>query len=418
MPTIKQGLPGIDPAKPNRDTGEYRPLRGGIQVMREGSTGAGTLGCLCRVTGDPKKVIALTCHHVVYKNCSDSPNHEQVGQPTGEDSCSDCCSDIFGKVLDSQCDTDVDITLIQLDGDTKWLAEVHEIGFVTATHDVTAAEAAPHTYQVKKRGRSSRLSGGHVTDIGVSGSMNNKDGTLFRNYTGAIRIEANPDPANPALTTGFSLAGDSGSAVLNAADEVVGILFGGGLSFDFATPIKDVIDKFKTGVPAPRRVQLEVAKATVLNDVQTVPKLMVADAQPSRAPLPLAEANRLEEELRASARGAWYADLYHRHLEEVRRLVTTDRRVTLVWHRSGAAEAFQWIMHAFTRPGDRVPEHVGGRPILACLDELAAVLARYGSTALRADLQTVLPTLPDIAGLRDHEIIERLGAAEREPAPA
>ena len=91
---------------------------------------------------------------------------------------------------------------------------------------------------------------------------------------------------------------------------------------------------------------------------------MVADAQPSRAPLPLAEANRLEEELRASARGAWYADLYHRHLEEVRRLVTTDRRVTLVWHRSGAAEAFEWIMHAFTRPGDRVPEHVGGRPII------------------------------------------------------
>ena len=418
VPTIKQ-LPGIDPTKENEDTGEYRPLKGGVQIVRKGGPGRGTLGCLCRVTGDPKKIIALTCHHVVYDKCSDIPDGEEVGQPTSKDSCSKCCSDIFGKVLDTRCDTDVDIALIQVEGETKWLAEVQEIGFVTSTHDVTAAEAAPHTYQVKKRGRSSKLSGGHVTDINVGGTIN-KHGAVFRTFTGAIRIEANPDPANPGATTGFSLEGDSGSAVLNDANEVVGILFGGGVSIDFATPIKSVIDKFATGVPPAQRVQLEVAKATKLDDVQTVPKAMVADAEPARVPLPLplSEARRLEEEIRASQRGAWYADLYFRHLEEVQRLVTTDRRVTLVWHRSGAAEVFQWIVHAFTRPGDRVPMRVGGRPILACLEELAGVLARHGSTALRTDLQAVLPSLPDIAGLRDREIIERLAATELEPALA
>jgi hypothetical protein len=417
VPTIKQGLPGIDPTKENADTGEYRPLKGGVQITRKGGPGDGTLGCLCRVTGDPKKIIALTCHHVVYDKCSDIPDGEEVGQPTSKDSCSKCCSDIFGKVLDTRCDADVDIALIQVEGETKWLAEVQEIGFVAGTHDVTAAEAAPHTYQVKKRGRSSKLSGGHITDIDVGGTIN-KHGTLYRTYTGAIRIEANSDPANPGATTGFSLEGDSGSAVLNDANEVVGILFGGGVSIDFATPIKSVIDKFATGVPPANRVQLEVAKATKLDDIQTVPKAMVADAERERVPLPLAQAQGLEEEIRASARGAWYADLYYRHLEEVQRLVTTDRRVTLVWHRSGAAEVFQWIVHAFTHPGDRVPGRVGGRTILACLEELAAVLARYGSTALRTDLQAALPSLPDIAGLRDREIIELLAATKREPALA
>lgn len=416
IPTIKQ-VAGIDPTKQNLDTGEHRPIIGGSQIVREGRGGEGTLGCLCRVIGDPKTVIALTCHHVIYKKCSDIPDGEEVGQPTSKDSCSECCSDIFGTVLDSQCDPDVDITLIKLKPETKWVAEVLEMSFITGTHTITDVEAAPHTYQVRKRGRSSKLSGGHVTDVDQTGTINNHDGTVHRSYTGATRIEANPDPANPGATTGFSLAGDSGAAVVNDSDEIVGILFGGGVSIDFMTPIEDVIAKFKTGLPATRQISLEVAIATALNDVQTVPAAMVADGEPERAPLRSAEADRLEEELRSSPQGAWYADLYDRHMEEVRRLVNTNRRVTVVWHRSGAAELFQWVVRAFTRPGERIPEQVGDRPALACLHDLAAVLGRYGSAALQADLQKALPTFPDIGGLRDDEIIERLRSPTGAPAP-
>ena len=45
------------------------------------------------------------------------------------------------------------------------------------------------------------------------------------------------------------------------------------------------------------------------------------------------------------------------------------------------------------------------------------MLGRYGSSGLQADLQKALPTFPDIGGLRDEEIIERLRSPTGAPAP-
>jgi hypothetical protein len=187
-----------------------------------------------------------------------------------------------------------------------------------------------------------------------------------------------------------------------------------------AFPIQAAIDKFATGVPAARRVQLAVATATTAGNTQTVPTAMVADEQvePAQVPLSWEEAERLEEELRASRQGAWYADLYRLHREEAAALVHSHRRVTVVWHRSGGAELFQWLWKAFTRHDVRVPDEIRGRSVRSCLEEIAAALERHGSAVLRADVRRVLPTLPDIAGLTDREIVERLKGLDREKATA
>jgi hypothetical protein len=422
VPTLLQAVPGQLFGAHRVDEHEYRPVRGGTQIARAAGSGVGTLGCTCIVKNDPNTVIALTNHHVIYGNCSDKPNHEQVGQPNGETSSSDCCSDIIGTVLDAQCDSEVDITLVKLDGGTKWLAEVQEIGRVAATHDITEAEAGTHTFQVKKRGRTSGLTGGTVQAIGVEGTVLKHDGTVHRTYTNGISILPNPDPASPGTPTDFSLPGDSGSAVLNEMDMVVGILFGGSPATatssgsGVAFPIKALIDKFAEKVEVGRRLELRVALAEHPGDVRTVPTAMVADEQ--SAPRTGAEAERLiEGEIRTSPQGQRYSDLFRRHREEVGALVHTNRRVTLVWHRSGAAELFQWIVRVFRTPDAKVPAQIQGRPIGACLDDIAAALRRHGSASLGADLDRLLPDLPDVAGLTNREIIDLLKGPEASAAP-
>jgi hypothetical protein len=398
IPTIEQ-TPGIPAGIEREDSDEYRPVRGGTQLSPNVGSGSGTLGCLLTVTGDTR-VIAMTNHHVVTGACTDTASGK-VGQADGTSSSSDSCDDIIGTVLDTQCDVDVDVALIRLNGGTRWLAQIEEIGVVGGQ-----GPPAVKNDQVRKRGRTTGLTGGFVDDPSIGGTVNNHDGTPYRTYAGAMRILPNPDPAHPGPTR-WSGPGDSGSAVVNTAGQVVGLHFGGGAGGGLVIPIQTVIDKFATGVPAARRIQLQVASATALDDVRVVP--MAADEQPAPAAITPGEARRLEEEVRsASPRGAWYADLYRRHGAEVATLVHKNRRVTVVWHRSGAAELAQWLVRAFSIHDVRVPGEIQGRPVRACVDDLGAALVRSGSSALRADLGKALPTLPDVAGLTDREILDRL----------
>jgi hypothetical protein len=432
LPTILQAIPGQLVGASREDTGEYRPIRGGTQIARAAGSGVGTLGCMFTVRDDPNTVLAVTNHHVIYTTCGTVANQEEVGQAMGSTSSSACCSDIIGKVLDAQCDADVDIALIKLTAGLQYLAEVHGIGRIGATHLLTPAEIAAGTLLVKKRGRTSALTGGTL-EVGFrSGPIFMPDKvTVYRNYVGALSVRANPDLTSPATLTNFSLGGDSGSAVLNEADHVIGILFGGSDAKNTPTgpvfgtglfmPIKTITDKFAEGIPIPRRIQLSVAHAENPGEIRTVPTPMVADAvAPPEPVITPGEAQRLEDAIRTTESGRWYADLYDRHRDEVGALVRENRHVTLVWHRSGAAALFQWLLRTFTRHDVRLPDAIQGRPVRACLEEIGHALARYGSAALRADVERVLPVLPEVAGLDDAEILARLRATDPTvlPAPA
>jgi hypothetical protein len=420
VPTIHQMPAGQLFGADRVDAHERRPVRGGTACARKDDGGHGTLGLIFTVAGDLNVVLAATCHHVVYRACSDTPNHEKVGQPDGDDSSSGCCNDIIGTVRDAQCDGEVDIALVQLKPGTKWLAEVWDVGPVRGVHDVTTTEAnPPNTFPVKKRGQTSALTGGFIAHTGLSGTVRNHDGSVHRNYTNAMLILPNPDPASPGTKTDFDLPGDSGAAILSARDEVVGIDFGGvdatattnGISYAF--PIKALIDKFGSQLPPARRIALQVATAAQPGDIRVVPGAAMT-AAPAITP---AEARRLEAEIRTAPRGAWYADLYRRHREELTALVRTNRRVNVAWQRSGAAELFQWFVRCF-RDGVRVPAEIQGRPTSACLEDLAAAVMRSASAALEADVGRVLPTVPEIGGLTHSEILERLGGSAIDPAPA
>jgi hypothetical protein len=405
-PIPEEEVAGISVSTPSpEDSGEHRPLYGGTQITRHNGSGSGTLGCFCALDKDEKKLVALTARHVVAKDLTDDPVQALVGQPNGCSSSSASCDDIFGQVLDAQYDEDVDVALIRVKGGMKCRIEmlnsspivVHGIGPHPAKND-----------PVTKRGATTELTGGIVDDVSHDGE------TKTRKYKRAIVIKANPG-ASPGPSD-FTRPGDSGAAYLNAASQVIAIHFAGSGGYSYGTPIETIIKKFNgepivpggPTLPANRHVALSVSSASVAGEDRIVAQ-MSANSQPAeQVELMPQAAQRLEEVRRSSKRGAWYTELFHRHGQEVADLVHKNRRVTVVWHRSGAAELVQSLMRTFTQRDARVPEQIQGRPIRACVEELAAALSRNGSTDLVADIRRALPTLPDIAGLTEPEIIQRL----------
>ena len=227
-------VPPPQPGSPltsDNDTDDttYRPLRGGarVQVALNGS-GQGTLGCLLKDTADANKIYALTNYHVVVAatgGATPVANKTRLGQPTDDDGPTKCCS--------------------ELDPGAEWLAEITEIGPVAGTHTVTLAEATPLTYPVRKRGARTRLTGGIVE------SINTTDTTAGITRHNVIVVKPNPNAAVPAgRPLYFSDHGDSGSAVVNSANEVVALHFAGStagkIHKGLELPIADIISQFQT----------------------------------------------------------------------------------------------------------------------------------------------------------------------------
>lgn len=404
IPTILQTAGARPPFL--EDEGRYRPLRGGIQIGRSGM-GFGTLGCFFTVQDNPNLILGVTNHHVVNPRCSDNAVDETVGQPEDTDSCFGCCSSVIGRVLRNVCDNDLDIALIQISSGQEWLAEVQQMGFITGGGFVTAADAATLTYQVRKRGRTTGLTGGVVEAVELSGVINNHDGTLFRNYDHVMRIRPNPDGAGAG--TAFSAPGDSGSAIVNESGQIVGIHFGGGAGAGLSIPLDLIVAKFDAMAGADR-LQLRVATATTNNDVRVVPIVRAEpDLERVETPLPVnGIGQELEKDLSRTPTGQWVLETYLRHAREVRELINGNRRVATVWHRSGAAELLQSLVNVVRRPEERVPDRIQGRSIPEILVDMKNILTKFGSLKLMQDLDFAQHWLPSVAGMNYAEILESI----------
>ena len=172
----------------------------------------------------------------------------RVGQPKPEGSLTGCCPGVIGSYAAGHSDFDVDAALVQLDPGLEYRAEIEELGIVTGTHVLTQAEVDSQTYPVRKRGARTGKTGGVVvaTDVGQVPPPPRPEMPLRHD----IRIAPNDDPANPGVQVRWSDNGDSGAAVINDANEVVGIHFFGthGISvqngWGTAFPIADLLAKF------------------------------------------------------------------------------------------------------------------------------------------------------------------------------
>ena len=187
---LLQGPPGVPlGTADDEDERRYRPLRGGVQLEGAIRTGHGTIGFLAQVTGDPSAVMAVTAHHVLFYDENAHISDLPVGQPTPDESFSECTSGVFGSFAKGHYDDDVDAAIMRLKPGTEWLAEIENIGPVRGINTITPADAVSGTYHVRKRGRTTRLTGGIVQAVGVVGD---------------VPEGARPRPGNSPMASGSS----------------------------------------------------------------------------------------------------------------------------------------------------------------------------------------------------------------------
>ncbi|MGH9247998.1 MAG: trypsin-like peptidase domain-containing protein [Acidimicrobiales bacterium] len=421
--------PVVDPPGGLPDETRYtvreRPLVGGCRIGVVGTRIRGTLGCLVRHTTDATRFYVLTCQHVVAPPDRSAPvaGTTEIGQPDGKSSCSECCDDVVGKYAGGGMTSERDEALVQLKPGMTWRAEIIAIGAVAGRHTVTQAEVATGTYKVRKHGMRTRLTGGVITALDASTSTADN----------IIVVRPNPNSAAGTRTVFFSYEGDSGSALVNDANEVVGLIdarddVGNGYAF----PIANVLAR----LASIESVTVEVATAATAGVVNTVPgaamvavpqevvsalssrrspdERVVAVAPGWALPVPPPEPamlQHLQGDLDRSPSGRRLMTLWLRHQDELLALINDNRRVATTWHRSGAAALFQLATRLVVDPSVRLPETVHGQPLSAVFDRVHEMLRQFASPAMRAELDRVRAALPDLAGLTYRQALDALDAS-------
>jgi len=326
----------------------------------------------------------------------------RVGQPVHNfgSSCSHCCNRRCGRILDARLE--LDVSLVQIDGGKKYVAEIKDIGLITGTHAIIGDEVLLGNYAVKKRGRTTGVTNGTVDYLFAEGNLPNTRGVFHRFFDDAIKI-------SNGATGRFSAGGDSGSAVLNATNEVVGILFGGSTTFTYATPIQTIANA----------LNVIVETATTTNPV-TVPMPAGAHARaalPEAAVVPELDWDRLREaerELNATPEGNAIMASVRKHVPETQQLLRHNRRFAATWRRYGGPLIVQAVLRVAERRDEHLPPTIKGRPMLTCLHKIQAVLERCASSELCRDLARYQHRLETLLALTYEEVVASL----RSPEPA
>ncbi len=124
--------------------------------------------------------------------------------------------------------------------------------------------------------------------------------------------------------------------------------------------------------------------------------------QPLPAPArPLSIPERLQDWTRAfGERPAWnlFAALVSLHVDEVKRLIDTNWRVGTVWQRYGGPRLVRSLVLAPAPQDPPVPAALGGPEPRELFRRLAVILLRYGSPALKADIEAYRPLLDALPG--------------------
>ena len=404
--------PGKRPIEPSEvmklgDTDRYRPIRGGGQISAKDGPPPGTLGFLATVPADPKQVMAVTCHHVLFKT-TPGVLGRRVGQPEWGDSCTECCVGDFGLSSFSHYEVDgIDAALVRLNPKMEWLAEIEQIGFIKGRHDLSQTEADLLTYPVRKRGRTLRLTGGTVQSIaGVGTSTDPTGGLPARHFIRAIVIKPNPDPDDETVSTWFAQEGDSGAAIVNDANEVVGLVFmRSDAGFGIGVAIADIITRFATT----NSLTIQVATATSMGDKRVVPHAAPAHGDGVAPGFELApNIARLRADFDRTAEGRHLVTVWLRHSSELNRLVNTHPRVAALWRRFNGPELFRNVVRAADDPAWRVPTEINGQPASVALHRFLAEAEPHASDALRRDLAAHTALLAALPGRSYDEIVRSL----------
>ena len=142
------------------------------------------------------------------------------------------------------------------------------------------------------------------------------------------------------------------------------------------------------------KVDAEKAVQDVVPHAEAVPVPLHALPEPLVLPIAAYSATYLPERARLRALQERVGDgpvaqlagaLVSTHVDEVLRLINSNRRVALAWHRAHGPVLLRLLL-AGDADAPLLPATLGGRPVSAGLARLLDELERWGSPALRADI--------------------------------
>lgn len=405
--------------------------------------GAGTLGCFARLKSDPAKIVLLSNSHVLFgdvQSMGGSGVGAKVGQP--KVSCCWCCAcrvignnlrqgfnrvavNVSGAGADSglHAGSMIDSATAELNAERPYTNQAL-YGMITGTpasgFGVTAGAAVEKVGSTTGRTTGTVLGFTTTWTIQSGGSGANggtADNILYpltvqgsgveENFSGAIPnilqmlILADANPTHPTEPTHFVSFGDSGSAVVNAARQVVGLVSRSFRVNDatraFLNPILQTPlppHAGTLGIVSPIGPMLDLLDIEIVNNMSgTAPSsaLEVIDMgrltaeREQRAALELTLRD-LELEIRGKVLGRAAMETFDRHRREVIELVSTKRRVTVTWHRNQGPAFAGHCLHSFADPDYVIPSDEQGVSPIELLTRMATVLKRHGSPQLAADI--------------------------------
>jgi hypothetical protein len=392
----------------HEDENTYRPLVAGTCIGTSSSPGVGTMGCFATVNAGAHagKVVLLSNFHVLCPTDGTVPGNRRVGQPRHNGCCSCCACDEIGQVIDGEvlnANLDCAIARIFTGGadpkDIRWQeSAIIGVGLVAGAGPIvtpgTRYSVMPGE-TVFKRGRTTEFTEGTVSLRGhvTTPMVYNEVPRITRVKTDQMQIT----PTAPFID--FSMKGDSGSVIVNAKNEVVGLLFGGDpvSHFTVANHIDYVTTRLNITInSALTETGLPVASIPVCDDhaIGTVTDDWMEKAK---------------ESLTRYEAGKKIADLLYKHHREVTWLVRSNREVRTAWMRYSGPGFLNHLARSI-RDNHPIPLEVRGNTLESLLLKMTAVLMRHGSESLIEDLEQSYMLLMEItsSGNRFTEWLEKL----------
>jgi hypothetical protein len=373
-----------------RDRSEYRPIRGGISISPEDMDGwYGTLGWFGTLNSSPSTKILITNKHVAFDGSSGTTtSHKKVGQPNYSKVC--CCTcGVIGETIVGINNTTVDVAIARLDSDVNPMLLIRNNAGSQELH-VDGTHAAIVGETVYKIGARSGYTTGIVADIAGTTTTSYHDSagnTVTLTRTNEILVGA--DPAETyTIENGkkaFSNSGDSGSVVLNSADQIVGLLYGGG------NPTNATIQAFVSNIAVVLSALSGAGQAITFSNSPPgggggdFDRGFVAEARPRLTGTRLDEI--LERTLDHDPEQEPIVQAARAHFDEMLELVNNRRAVTVTWHRKQGPTFLAAFMRSIKEPDYRIPQEIEGVSRQNALSAMAVVFEEHGSDSLKAAIQ-------------------------------
>jgi len=327
----------------------------------------------------------------------------------------------------------VDAAVAEIQSGKDVANDIAGIGVVSPTiRDLSTdaiLSAKPPNIGVQKRGRTTDITKGTIVQFLTTQVVNGVNTDIFEftvrptndspfDYDKTIDVDDNEPQTNAEiksfLETGsvtvtivspqnprrlrvkgkiFSNKGDSGSLILDANRQPVGILWGGN-GLDLRLRGQQNTEFVPSGLA------LACYFIPVLAALGFDPSAAIVSASsPARAltlppPAALSEA---EELLSASPRGRELIDAVRLHHDEVRELVNRGRCVTVAWRRFRGAAFLSSAIIAAREPGEKLAAQIDGISIEIFLEEMYSALLFEASEALKTDLRRHMNTFLSLA---------------------